>query len=974
MQYLSRNFLSVVAIALLAGPCRADDTPTPKGLAPSDWSSIRAAYEAGRHAAFADDATPGHFRARNPGQQWRTRFDGRGFLTSPDAGNWTWGLQLVSLGRGNAQQHIDAVAHIHTSGTRVEYIWNSTLTEWFINDQRGVEHGYTLRERPEGTSGPDGMLHFTLAVRGDLTPRVSENGRDVTFTTAAGDAALTYNNLKVFDADGVHMAASFEAVTSNNCTPALRLTIDDTNARYPLTIDPTAQQAYLKATNTGAVDNFGSSVAVSGDTVVVGAYQEDSNATGVNGNQADNSAFDSGAAYVFVRSGTTWTQQAYLKASNSGGGDFQRGDGDRFGLSVAISGDTVVVGAPGEDSSATGVNGNQADNSAFDSGAAYVFVRSGTTWTQQAYLKASNSGGGDFQFPYGDFFGMSVAVSGDTVVVGAPDEDSSATDVNGDQADDAAFGAGAAYIFVRAGSTWTQQAYFKASNTGASDRFGSSVAVSGDTVVVGATGEDSNATGVNGDQADSSVDSGAAYIFVRSGTTWSQQAYIKASNTGQYDEFGYSVAVAGDTVVVGARWESSIATGVNGNQADNSAHYSGAAYVFIRFGTTWAQQAYLKASNTGASDQFGSSVAVSGDTVVVGAILASSDATRGTSMNGDGAGAAYVFVRFGITWGQQPYLKASNPGLDDHFGWSVAVSGDTVVVGALYEDSGATGVNGSQSNNTADGSGAAYIFRLGLPTPIPVNPLPAPMSVLATPASVCGGERSALSVENPGPGIVIDWFADSCDGTMVGTGNPFYVNAETTTAYFARARDTADGNTSVVCVSVIVTVDPSCVVSSPTSPLATPASVCSGEIAALSVDDPGAGIVIDWFADSCDGTLVGTGNPFNVNPTTTTTYYARARRTSSGSTSDACASVTVNVTACACSPADIANTDGDPAPDNAIDNGDFSLFFQSFFLPSTDPARLAADIANTDGDPGADGAIDNGDFTAFFTFFFLGCP
>ena len=165
------------------------------------------------------------------------------------------------------------------------------------------------------------------------------------------------------------------------------------------------QQAYLKASNTGTGDLFGYSVAVSGDTVVVGAVQESSNATGVNGNQSDNSALNSGAAYVFVRSGTNWSQQAYLKASNTGAGD-------TFGCSVAVSGDTVVVGAPNEDSNATGVNGNQSNNSATDSGAAYVFVRSGTNWTQQAYLKASNTG-------TDDNFGVSAAVSGDTVVVGA---------------------------------------------------------------------------------------------------------------------------------------------------------------------------------------------------------------------------------------------------------------------------------------------------------------------------------------------------------------------------------------------------------------------------------------------------------------------------------------------------------------------------------------------------------------------------
>src|SRR6266568_2258439 len=237
-----------------------------------------------------------------------------------------------------------------------------------------------------------------------------------------------------------------------------------------------AQQAYLKASNTGAGDAFGWSVAVSGDTVVVGAVVEDSNATGVNGNQANNSAGDSGAAYVFVRSGTNWAQQAYLKASSTGGGD-------AFGQSVAVSGDTVVVGAHFEDSNATGVNGNQANNSAGDSGAAYVFARSGTNWAQQAYLKASNTDADDQ-------FGFSVAVSGDTLVVGAWTEASNASGVNGDQNDNSALGAGAAYVFVRNGTNWSQQAYLKASNTEAGDNFGLTVAVSGNTVVVGSLGED----------------------------------------------------------------------------------------------------------------------------------------------------------------------------------------------------------------------------------------------------------------------------------------------------------------------------------------------------------------------------------------------------------------------------------------------------------------------------------------------------
>ena len=173
---------------------------------------------------------------------------------------------------------------------------------------------------------------------------------------------------------------------------------------------------------------------MSGNSVVIGASGEDSNATGLDGNQSDNGAADSGAAYVFVRSGTSWSQQAYLKASNTG-------TNDQFGGSVAASGDTVVVGGWQEDSNAVGANGNQSDNSATDSGAAYVFVRNGTNWAPRGYLKASNTGAGDD-------FGIAVAVSGETVVVGADLEDSNATTVNGNQIDNSASDAGAAYLFT----------------------------------------------------------------------------------------------------------------------------------------------------------------------------------------------------------------------------------------------------------------------------------------------------------------------------------------------------------------------------------------------------------------------------------------------------------------------------------------------------------------------------------------------
>ena len=328
-----------------------------------------------------------------------------------------------------------------------------------------------------------------------------------------------------------------------------------------------SQQAYLKASNTDENDGFGDSVSVSGDTVVVSARFEDSSATGINGDQSDNSAGFAGAAYVFARTGSTWSQEAYLKASNT---DFE----DQFGTDVAVSGDTVVVGARGESSSATGVNGDQSDNSENRSGAAYVFVRAAGAWSQQAYIKASNTG----TF---DAFGDTVAISGDTVVVGAPTEDSSAMGVNGDQSDNSTPTSGATYVFARTGSTWSQQAYLKASNTDENDQFGISVAVSGDLVVVGALREDSSAKFVNGDQSDdSATDAGAAYVFARTGSTWSQQAYLKASNAGAGDLFGTSVAVSGDDVFIGTPREDSSATGVSGDQFDNGANNSGAAYLF----------------------------------------------------------------------------------------------------------------------------------------------------------------------------------------------------------------------------------------------------------------------------------------------------------------------------------------------------------------------------------------------------------
>ena len=629
-------------------------------------------------------AVEGGHDARNSSQQWLTHFDGRGFSVEPDSGGWTWGLQLERYGFAGHEHPVAGSMQVEAIGQRISYQRDDTLREWYVNDARGLEQGFTLTHRP--AQGQRGPLTLAFAIRGELTPLVLAGGRGVSFLDGDGASVVTYGDLAVLDADGTALPAHFEAAARG-----LLLLIDEGDARYPLTVDPAARQAYLKASNTGDHDGFGSSVAIVDDTVVVGAPGEGSNATGVNGNQSNNRASQSGAAYVFVRSGSTWTQQAYLKASNTGAWD-------GFGSSVAAFRDTIVVGARGEDSSATGVDGNESNNGSVWSGAAYVFVRSGTAWSQQAYLKPSNTG------EY-DEFGWAVSVAGDTVAVGAPNEESNATGVNGDQSDNSAYISGACYVFTRSGSTWTQQAYLKASNTDAYDFFGTSVSVGIDTILVGSPGEQSNATGVNGAEGDNSLyEAGAAYVFVRSGTSWSQQAYLKASGNSVYGEFGDSVSVSGDSALVGS--SAAVLSGV----------VTGAAYVFVRSGTSWSQEVLLCATDADAYDLFGWSVALSGDVAVVGAYLEASNATGLDGNRSDNSaidsGAAYVFTRSGSTWTLQTYVKSSNSEGGDLFGISVAVSGHTVVVGAAGECGDATGVNGDESDNSSPGAGAAYVIQL----------------------------------------------------------------------------------------------------------------------------------------------------------------------------------------------------------------------------------------------------------------------
>lgn len=373
-----------------------------------------------------------------------------------------------------------------------------------------------------------------------------------------------------------------------------------------------AQTAKLNAP-VGDRVGFGDALAIEGDTVFLGA-------TG--GSQ--------GAVYIFTRNGTVWTQQAKIVAV---GGS----DGDSFGRSLAVSNDTLVVGAF---SDSTGATAHQ--------GAAYIFVRTGATWTQQAKLLASD-GATD------DEFGRSVGISGDTVVVGASGDDVGAN-----------YYQGSAYIFNRSGAAWTQQAHLLASDGAANHYFGGDVAVSGSTAIIGAVRYGSTGSG-----------SGAAYIFVKNDNgVWTEQRKLEATDGAGGGGFGGSVAIEGDTAVVGA---------FDVTVPQSTSH--GAAYVFNRSGNVWTQQARLIDTSGIPSRLFGESAAISGSTIVIGASY-----DNGFVYN---KGSAHVFVKTANGWRQKASLTAADAASGDNFGRSVAVSGDFVLAGAPYNEGAGGGTHGS---------------------------------------------------------------------------------------------------------------------------------------------------------------------------------------------------------------------------------------------------------------------------------------
>ncbi len=576
----------------------------------------------------------------------------------------------------------------------------------------------------------NGSVYYRLFERYDGSTEYTQVGEDISETNISLDIALHKNGWRV-------NRYRLEACSSSGCVPSYAVDLYDGGVKAI---------GYIKASNAEPGDHFGQAIALSrdGSTLAVGAPSEDSGSEGIDGEQADNTAKNAGAVYIYHHRGGAWHQQAYVKPSMltvNGDRVFESG----FGTAVALSGDgnTLVVSSDRSD--------------------VYIFTRENDKWRENGRIE-------------GDLLpSLAVSEKGDVLAVKAGFSLSREWEsicftaehecimppqvVDGrilkcplkTKCAEAAVKQpyymsdihGGVYIFSKGEHGWRHEAYVKSVSPGEKDRFGEVLAMSADgsVVAVGVPEDDSGAAGIDANAGDGTAyETGAVYLYARSGGEWRRQAFIKASNPDVNDRFGSSVALSADglTLAVGAPFESGGATGINGTQSDNSAFEAGAVYVYVYENDDWRQQAYVKSADAlvvrnqlqSRENRFGSAVALSsdGNLLIVGAPL---EASETIGINGESeesidtpaAGAVYTFIREGIDWRQQAYVKAANTQKWDSFGSSVSLSGDggTLAVGATGEGSTAVGicVTGSaacaaaQAENPADKGGKGKAWRMG---------------------------------------------------------------------------------------------------------------------------------------------------------------------------------------------------------------------------------------------------------------------
>jgi hypothetical protein len=431
------------------------------------------------------------------------------------------------------------------------------------------------------------------------------------------------------------------------------------HSTYEVTVDRVgAQEAQLKAHVPGDGDEFGMTVALSGDTLVVGAAKEDGGVAAMGNNAASPAATNGGAIYVFVRAQEGWVQQAYLKSSDGQAGDL-------FGSAIAIDGDTIVASSLGDEKISPASSPSRA-------GKVYVFERKAGQWSETARLQAKASA-------IGDLFGASLAIEKDTLVITCERASGST--------------GGAAYVYAREAGAWTERATLAPQTPIRDSLFGSAVALSGDTIAVSST-EDIGSAG----------NAGAAYVFARRNGEWAQQARMQSDPPIAGGYFGWSLALAGDTLAVGLP-----------NPDPYRTTPRGQVYVFERGSEQWSRTAVITAAVPHSTDYFGAGVALSGTTMLVGA---SGDSSGSKTIPGDPAatdaawsGAAHLFTHIGNQWLPSGYLKVATTVHDQAVGRCVALSNDYAIVGAPFDPYSAGGVNPGPSDMTLRNAGAVYVLR-----------------------------------------------------------------------------------------------------------------------------------------------------------------------------------------------------------------------------------------------------------------------
>lgn len=490
-------------------------------------------------------------------------------------------LRLHQVGCSNSQSAAPIADAIPRATSNRAELTRAGVSEWYINGPLGLEQGFTLTRDPGCAAG---SVAIELAVQGGYQATLTEDGSRIDLRDEASGATLHYSELMAFDADGKELPARLRVKNQT-----IRLEVDAAGARYPVDVDPQLWifQQKLAPPAGASVNRYGSAVAISGDTAVIGSTE-------------------SRQVYVYKRVQDKWTEQQTISYSP---GESR----DNFGRALALSSDTLLVGVP----------------DANTDGQVYVYGLSGSTWIRKQILAPSDGAG------FGIDFGSALALKDDTAMVSAT------------------VGTGQVYVFVRSGGTWTQQQKLTTSDAlVANDHFGGSIAMSGDTAFVGASGK----------QVAGQVWQGQVYVYVRSGGTWTEQQKLIASDGAGGDGFGQALALSDDTAVIGAP-----------NKQLGIRKDCGQVYIYGRSGNTWTEQQKLIASDGTTNGLFGSEIALSGSLAFISADQAASQSPH--------QGQVYVYTRAGSTWTEQQKLTKPNGASFDYFGYAIAVSGDTAVIG-----------------------------------------------------------------------------------------------------------------------------------------------------------------------------------------------------------------------------------------------------------------------------------------------------